>query len=40
MIPDTAEAFEALEHYGIRIASSKTQSIALHGDPVTTPRRR
>jgi hypothetical protein len=34
MILDTAEAFNVLEHYGIRVASSKTQSIALHGEDI------
>ena len=34
MILDTAEAFKVLEHYGIRVASSKTQSIALHGEDI------
>lgn len=34
MIFDTVEAFKALEHYGIRVASSKTQSTMLRGEDV------
>jgi hypothetical protein len=40
MILDTAEAFNVLEHYGIRIASSKTRSIALHGEDIAIVGRR